>query len=229
MRIEIDKLVEIQKVVDCQVEVGADEKNVLTLRFGYWNKLSDSDYAAVKHILGHRDVITSYSSASNNTKVYGSFDIDFNGSLGGNDTYYFIWRAGQQTSNNPASDNDNFYSANSAVTTALTDGGDFPWRHHCCVFDLGDSLGSGSKIYTYTNGSLKNSASVTTDGSATWKTNTTNGGNIYIGASDRNGTDETVKKNGARGDMGPFKIYNRALTAAEVKQNFVAVKWRYGL
>ena len=57
MRIEIEKLVEIQKVVDYQVQVGADKNNVLTLRFGYWNKLSDSDYAAVKHILGHRDLL----------------------------------------------------------------------------------------------------------------------------------------------------------------------------
>ena len=57
MRIEIDKLVEIQKVVDCQVEVGGVDKDSISLRFGYWNKLSDSDYAAVKHILGHRDLI----------------------------------------------------------------------------------------------------------------------------------------------------------------------------
>jgi hypothetical protein len=57
MRIEIDKLVEIQKVVDCQVEVGGVDKDSITLRFGYWNKLSDSDFAAVKHILGHRDLI----------------------------------------------------------------------------------------------------------------------------------------------------------------------------
>ena len=57
MRIEIDKLVEIQKVVDCQVEVGGVDKDSISLRFGYWNKLSDSDYAAVKHILGHRDLL----------------------------------------------------------------------------------------------------------------------------------------------------------------------------
>ena len=57
MRIEIDKLVEIQKIVDCQVEVGGVDNDSITLRFGYWNKLSDSDYAAVKHILGHRDLI----------------------------------------------------------------------------------------------------------------------------------------------------------------------------
>jgi hypothetical protein len=57
MRIEVDKLVEIQKIVDCQVEVGGVDNDSITLRFGYWNKLSDSDYAAVKHILGHRDLI----------------------------------------------------------------------------------------------------------------------------------------------------------------------------
>ena len=57
MRIEVEKLVEIKKVVDCQVEVGGVDKDSISLRFGYWNKLSDSDYAAVKHILGHRDLI----------------------------------------------------------------------------------------------------------------------------------------------------------------------------
>ena len=57
MRIEVDKLVEIQKIVDCQVEVGGVDNDSITLRFGYWNKLTDSDYAAVKHILGHRDLI----------------------------------------------------------------------------------------------------------------------------------------------------------------------------
>jgi len=57
MRIEIDKLVEIQKVVNRQVQVGGEDRNSITLRFGYWRKLSDSEFAAVKHILGHRDLI----------------------------------------------------------------------------------------------------------------------------------------------------------------------------
>ena len=57
MRIELDKLVEIQNIVDCQVEIGGIDQDSISLRFGYWNKLSDSDYAAVKHILGHRDLI----------------------------------------------------------------------------------------------------------------------------------------------------------------------------
>ena len=39
MRIEVDKLVEIQNITDCQVEVGADENDVITLRFGYWNHI----------------------------------------------------------------------------------------------------------------------------------------------------------------------------------------------
>jgi hypothetical protein len=56
MRIEIDKLVEIQKVVDCQVEIGGIDHDSISLRFGYWNKLTDSDYARVKEILGYRDL-----------------------------------------------------------------------------------------------------------------------------------------------------------------------------
>ena len=54
MRIEIAKLVEIQNITDCQVEVGADENDVITLRFGYWNQLTDSDLEKVKKVLGHR-------------------------------------------------------------------------------------------------------------------------------------------------------------------------------
>ena len=196
----------------------------------WWRQLAiDSDYIYQGgHIFGPRDVYTSYTNWSNRTLVYGSFSITINGGTSGSYDYYsLLWYAGQATYSSGGNDR-KFYSAGSGTILTPEDE-DFPWTHHCCVFDLGDSLGSGSQIYTYINGSPANTGSNTTFGSATWKTNTTNGGNIYIGASDRNGTDETIKKNGARGDMGPFKIYNRALTAAEVKQNFVAVKWRYGL
>ena len=57
MRIEVDKLVEIQNIVDCQVEVGADYNDVITLRFGYWNRLTESDLEKVKKVLGHRSII----------------------------------------------------------------------------------------------------------------------------------------------------------------------------
>ena len=56
MRIEVDKLVEIQNIVDCQVEVGADENDVITLRFGYWNRLTDSDLEKVEKVLGYRSI-----------------------------------------------------------------------------------------------------------------------------------------------------------------------------
>tara|TARA_R100000005_G_C4923899_1_gene155902 strand:+ start:510 stop:755 length:246 start_codon:yes stop_codon:yes gene_type:complete len=56
MRIEIDKLVEIQNIADCQVEVGGIDQDTISLRFGYWNKLSDSDFAKVQYILGHRTI-----------------------------------------------------------------------------------------------------------------------------------------------------------------------------
>ena len=56
MRIEIDKLVEIQKVADCQVEVGGVDDNTISLRFGYWGMLSEEDLAKVNEILGHREI-----------------------------------------------------------------------------------------------------------------------------------------------------------------------------
>ena len=56
MRIEIDKLVEIKKVVDCDVEVGGVDDKTISLRFGYWNKISKDDLAKVNEILGHREI-----------------------------------------------------------------------------------------------------------------------------------------------------------------------------
>ena len=172
------------------------------------------------HLLGHRDVITDWPSYNNRKYVYGSYNIDIYGSAGSN--YNFQWRAGQQ---NYATDNFKYYSASSGYMYDFN-----TWYHHCCVFDLGDSLGGGSKIYTYRDGDSKNSASATTSGSASWFNNTTNGGNIYIGASNRQGDGSIIddgRTNGADGGMGPFKIYNRALTADEVLKNYQALKWRY--
>ena len=56
MRIEIDKLVEIKKVVDCDVEVGGVDDNTISLRFGYWNMISEEHLAKVNEILGHREI-----------------------------------------------------------------------------------------------------------------------------------------------------------------------------
>ena len=63
MRIELDKLVEIQKVVEessfrrkCQVEIGGIDRDTISLRFGYWNRLTDSDLEKIKEILGYRSI-----------------------------------------------------------------------------------------------------------------------------------------------------------------------------
>ena len=57
MRITLDTLLEIQNITDCQVEVGGVNENTMTLRFGYWQKLSDSDLAKVKELLTYRSVV----------------------------------------------------------------------------------------------------------------------------------------------------------------------------
>ena len=56
MRIEIDKLVEIKKVVNCDVEVGGVDDNTISLRFGYWSMLSEEHLAKVNKIIGHREI-----------------------------------------------------------------------------------------------------------------------------------------------------------------------------
>ena len=176
------------------------------------------------HLLGHRDNITEWPTYSTRKYIYGSYDINVYGSAGS--SYYFRWRAGQQ---NFATSNYKYYDAYAQSIYSFG-----TWHHHCCVFDLGDSLGGGSKVYAYQNGIIGTGSGATvtaiTQGAASWYNNTTNGGNIYIGGSNRQGAGWDIndgRKNGADGGMGPFKIYNKALTADEVKQNYDALKWRY--
>tara|TARA_B100001250_G_scaffold412643_1_gene444436 strand:- start:140 stop:1954 length:1815 start_codon:yes stop_codon:yes gene_type:complete len=143
----------------------------------------------------------------------------------------FNWRAGQMktssTSGNPT--NAQYYNAIGAQT--LNDGE--TWHHECCVFDLGNTLGGGQKIYTYTDGKLARIGTKTTVGSADWIQNTVAGGHRYIGSSSRNEYDGTasvngIRSNGANGHMGAFKIYDKALTVNQVKQNYDALRERYG-
>mgnify|MGYP003114575879 CR=1 FL=1 len=56
MRISVDTLLEIQKIADCQVEVGGEDQYSISLRFGYWKKLSDSNLTKIKEILKYRDI-----------------------------------------------------------------------------------------------------------------------------------------------------------------------------
>ena len=185
---------------------------------------TDSQVYQGMHLLGHREVITEWPSYSSRKYVYGSYNINIYGSAGNN--YYLRWRAGQI---NYETDDKKYYDTWAQYINTFD-----TWHHHCCVFDLGNSLGGGSKAYTYLNGVPAvgggATATATTSGAANWVDNTVSGGNIYIGASNRQGSGALIndgRSNGADGGMGPFKIYNRALTADEVLQNYQALAWRY--
>lgn len=84
------------------------------------------------------------------------------------------------------------------------------WNHMVATFD-----GSTKRIYV--NGVQKTSASTT----GTITANTT--GAAYIG------TYGSFAGYPFNGQIGVTKIYNRALTAAEVAQNFQALRGRYGI
>ena len=57
MRINVNTLSEIQEITGHEVEVGGKNENTVTLRFGYWRKLSESDLAKVKELLTYRSIV----------------------------------------------------------------------------------------------------------------------------------------------------------------------------
>ena len=57
MRITVNTLLEIQKITGHEIEVGGKNDNTITLRFGYWKQLSDSDLAKVKELLTYRSIV----------------------------------------------------------------------------------------------------------------------------------------------------------------------------
>jgi hypothetical protein len=81
------------------------------------------------------------------------------------------------------------------------------WFHTACVFD-------GTTAYLYVNGILNTSAS------KAW--NTTNASKTYLGRQVDNGQYWN-------GNIGQVQLYNRVLSAQEIKQNYNATKKRYGL
>lgn len=80
------------------------------------------------------------------------------------------------------------------------------WFHTTCVFD-------GTTAFLYVNGVLATSAS------KSW--NTSNVGKSYIGR-------QVDNAQYWAGHIGQVHLYNRALSLAEVKQNYNATKKRYG-
>ena len=219
------------------------ETDCYTVEFWWKQGAGSSNYIANSgHILGHKEVVSAYTEYTIKTYTYGSFDVEITGyENSGNYNWVVRWNCGQKTYTNSGINptDQNFYGASHSVTTLDYNNG---WHSQACVFDLGNSRGAaGPQIYQYRNGYLasgSNNPGVKEEtGSASWLDNTEEGGNIYFGASNRNttsmggdpgyGPHSEEKRNGAKGQLGTFKIYNRALTSEEMKQNYNALKWRY--
>lgn len=89
---------------------------------------------------------------------------------------------------------------------------DSSWHHAAFKADSGN-------VYLYIDGDLVMSSTITSwSGTSRWPTNSVNFGR-----------DNNNSMYFFRGKMGPIKVYNRLLSDAEVKQNFKAIRGRYGL
>ena len=51
-RIDLEKLVKIQKITNFDVEIGTEDSSI-TLRFGYWNELDPLQIEYINEVLGH--------------------------------------------------------------------------------------------------------------------------------------------------------------------------------
>jgi hypothetical protein len=87
---------------------------------------------------------------------------------------------------------------------------------YCALTYSGSTIGSTINVYAYKNGSL-----LTSSGSLYWSLSTNS--QYYVG---RHWTGTTEILNG---NIANTQIYNRALSAAEVSQNYSAQKSRFGL
>jgi len=101
--------------------------------------------------------------------------------------------------------NNDFYPGAGAAGVTLNDGN---WHYIGATFD-------GTNLRTYADGVLDN-----TSGAITYSTT---GQNNFIGKSNHTGNE-----NYFNGNMGLVQFYNRALSSAEVLQNYNATKGRYG-
>jgi hypothetical protein len=81
------------------------------------------------------------------------------------------------------------------------------WTHWCSVWNNSDG-----KLYQYVNGTVNN---------ATTSGNSSTGTNLAIG---REGSSRQFS-----GGIGVIRIYNTALTSAEVQQNFNTLRKRFGV
>ena len=99
---------------------------------------------------------------------------------------------------------------------------DLTWHHWCCILDKSVTGTNPIESKFFIDGTER-PATTFVDISLR-QNNTNNFGNLpfYIGG--RAGTSFNSSP-----DIGNFQIYNRALSAAEVKQNFEAIRGRYGI
>lgn len=101
--------------------------------------------------------------------------------------------------------NNDFYPSAGSAGVTLNDGN---WHYIGATFD-------GTNLRTYADGVLDN-----TSGTITYSTT---GQNNFIGKSNHTGNE-----NYFNGNMGLVQFYNRALSGAEVLQNYNATKGRFG-
>ena len=104
-------------------------------------------------------------------------------------------------------------TTSSAVTITDSSRNYFDNQWHYVVF-----INNGLSSSLYVDGILKTAAAAPWNGTSPWPTN-----NLNIGRDNNN------VMYYFSGSMAPIKVYNKALTAAEVQQNYLAVKGRFGL
>ena len=95
------------------------------------------------------------------------------------------------------------------------------WNNVCVLFDRAATITPGTpKMYLYLNGTLHTSTAMPATQTA-W--NTSGYTTAYMSKWN------SATFNSFSGKLGKFEIYNRALTATEISQNYTALKGRFGL
>ena len=112
------------------------------------------------------------------------------------------------------------------------------WYHATFVYDLGNQLGDGIKLYGYLNGRLDNVVGPDNNIVGNYQAdqlpnpmsllNTATDGNadMCFGGNSQ-GTSSASPKQPPFGRLGQFRLYDRALTADEVLENYIKTKDRY--
>ena len=128
------------------------------------------------------------------------------------DTVYVLITTAGNTVIKYQSDNDEVAGISDAVVFA---NGQNDWHHIVCTAT------SGGNLVTYVNGIVVD----TTDASGATFADWTSSDELFVGAHDVNGTPD----NFFEGKIAIAHVYNRALTAAEIQQNYRTHKGRFGL